>query len=104
METVRVLSQAVPPFLCPESSERVSLSERGGLTCTYRSVHTPGIPVLSRGIWLWSAVAQDLLWPKMQTSRILSQAAPCFLCPESSGQVPLSRSNWWGLDLKQDLY
>jgi hypothetical protein len=37
-------------------------------------------------------VVQDQLWVQRKTGRILSQAAPLFLCPEVSGQVPLIRS------------
>ena len=44
------------------------------------------------GIGVWRAVAQDQLWVQMETGRVLSQAAPQFLCPEGSGQVPLSIS------------
>ena len=44
------------------------------------------------GIWVWSAEAQDQLQAQMETGSILTQAAPQFLCPESSRWVPLSRS------------
>jgi hypothetical protein len=43
-----------------------------------------------RGICLCSSVAQDQLWAQMETVILLSQAVPQFLCPEGSGQVPLS--------------
>jgi hypothetical protein len=44
------------------------------------------------GIWVWRAVAQGQVWPQMETGRILSHAAPWFLCPEGSQWVPLSRN------------
>jgi hypothetical protein len=43
-------------------------------------------------IWVWSTVAQDQLLAQTETGRILSLAAPQFLCPEGSRRVPLSRS------------
>ena len=44
------------------------------------------------GIWVWIAVTQNQLQVQTEPRRILSQADPQFLCPEGSGQVPLSRS------------
>ena len=41
METAKLLSQAAPHFLCPESSRPVLLSSSGGLTCLHRTVCTP---------------------------------------------------------------
>jgi hypothetical protein len=41
-ETGRLLSQAVPQFLCPDSSGQVSLSSSHGPTCSHRLVCTPG--------------------------------------------------------------
>ena len=38
-------------------------------------------------VWVWSAVAQDLLLLQTETGRILSQAATHFLCPEGSRLV-----------------
>jgi hypothetical protein len=43
----RILSPAVPWFLCPEGSGRVPLSWRGALTCAHRHISTPGRPALS---------------------------------------------------------
>ena len=45
------------------------------------------------GIWVWNTVAQEQLPVQTESRKILSQAALCFLCPEGSGQVPLSRSS-----------
>ena len=39
--TEKILSQAVPQFLCPEGSGRVPRSRSDGLTCAYRLVYTP---------------------------------------------------------------
>ena len=39
------------------------------------------------GIWVRRAGAQGLLQGQMKMRRVLSQAAPQFLCPEDSGQV-----------------
>jgi hypothetical protein len=44
------------------------------------------------GIWIWSTVVQDQLLAHTETRRILSQAAPRFLCPEVPRYVPWSRS------------
>ena len=44
------------------------------------------------GIWVWRTMAQDQLQVQTETGRILPQADPQFLCPEGSGQVPLSSS------------
>jgi hypothetical protein len=53
------------------------------------------------GICVWSTVAQDMFLGQTETGRILSQAAPRFLCLEGSGRVPLSRSG--GLTCAQRL-
>jgi hypothetical protein len=47
-ETKRILSQAVPLFLCPEGSRQVPQSSNGGLTYALRCVSTPGRPALSQ--------------------------------------------------------
>ena len=47
METGRILSLAVPRFLCPDGSGRVPQSRSGGLTCALRCVSIPGSPGLS---------------------------------------------------------
>jgi hypothetical protein len=54
-----------------------------GQLCAHRCVGTPGRPALS---WRYvcSSVAQDQLWAQTETGRLLSQAAPLFLCPEGS--------------------
>ena len=46
------------------------------------------------GIWVWSTMAQEQLWVHLETGRILSQAAPPFLCPEGSKAGP-SEQKWW---------
>ena len=60
-----------------------------GQLCAHRCVGTPGRPALS---WRYvcSSVAQDQLWAQTETGRLLSQAAPWFLCPQGSGRVSLS--------------
>ena len=37
-------------------------------------------------------MAQDQLWAQTETRRLRSLAAPWFLCPEGSRQVPLNSS------------
>ena len=51
METRRILSLALPWFMCPDDSGRVPprpgiLTESGCLTCAQRCISTPGRPVL----------------------------------------------------------
>ena len=41
-------------------------------------------------ICVYSSVAEDHLWVKTETGRLLSQSAPRFLCPEGS-----SEQQWW---------
>lgn len=60
--------------------------------CAHRYVGTPSRPALSWWYFLCSSVPQDQLWAQMKNGRVLSQAAPQFLCPEGSRQVPLSSS------------
>ena len=44
------------------------------------------------GIWLQRSMSQGQLLAQMETRRVLSQAAPWFLRPDDSRQVPWSRS------------
>ena len=41
-ETIRLLSQGAPWFLCPQVSRYVPLRRSGDLTCSHRLVSTPG--------------------------------------------------------------
>ena len=67
-----------------------NLSRSVGLTCAHRYVGTSGRVAPSQHYLC--TVAEDLLQVETETRRLLSQAAPPFLCPEGSERVPLSSS------------
>ena len=59
METRRILSLAVPWFLCPEGSQWVPLSSSSGHTCAHRLVHSPGRLAFSQ---VWHMILASLLF------------------------------------------
>ena len=96
MEIGRILSLAVHWFLCPDCSGRVPfdpgiwaevviLSMLADVSALLGDHLSPGL--------IWRAVAQGQFQDQTETGKILSQAAPLFLCPEGSRWVPLSRGS-----------
>ena len=66
METRRILSQAAPLFLCPESSRWVPWSRSGGFIYAHRGVSTLEDQLSPSSIWVWRAVSQDQLWEQTE--------------------------------------